>query len=139
MSTPVIKIKADPENIRIVAKKGGEVSLQDINPKLILATLWWEGSPQLESFFQVMELNIKRALQEVYPHHKMILDYTYTANDTLEDASVITVEIKNVEADGTVLDVEGDVITFSGNDDRGFFKKLTASRRKVEKNVHREL
>ena len=139
MSTPVITIKANPENIRIAAKLGGEVSVQDINPKLILATLWWEGSPQLEPFFQVMELNIKKALQEVYPHHKMILDYTYTANDTLEDASVITVEIKNVEADGTVIDVEGDVITFSGNDDRGFFRKLTASRRKVEKNVHREL
>ena len=89
MSTPVIKINADPENIRIVAQKGGEVSLQDINPKLILATMWWEGSPQLETFFQILELNIKRALQEVYPHHKMILDYTYTANDTLEDASVI--------------------------------------------------
>jgi hypothetical protein len=38
-----------------------------------------------------------------------------------------------------VLNVEGDVITFSGNDDRGFFRKITASRRKVEKNVHREL
>jgi hypothetical protein len=139
MSTPIIKIKADPENIRIVAKKGGEVSLQDINPKLILATLWWEGSPQLETFFQIMELKIKRALQEVYPHQKMILDYTYTANDNLEDASVITVEIKHVVADGTALDVEGDVITFSGNDDRGFFRKLTASRRKVEENVHREL
>ena len=139
MSTPVIKIKADPENIRIAAKKGGEVSLQDINPKLILATLWWEGSPQLETFFQIMELNIKRALQEVYPHQKMILDYTYTANDTLEDASVISVEIKNVEADGTVLAVEGDIITFSGKDDRGFFRKITASRRKVEENVHREL
>lgn len=139
MSTPVIKINADPENIRIVAQKGGEVSLQDINPKLILATMWWEGSPQLETFFQILELNIKRALQEVYPHQKMILDYTYTANDTLEDASVITVEIKHVEADGTVLNVEGDVITFSGNDDRGFFRKITASKRKVEENVHREL
>jgi hypothetical protein len=139
MSTPVIKINADPENIRIVAQKGGEVSLQDINPKLILATMWWEGSPQLETFFQILELNIKRALQEVYPHQKMILDYTYTANDTLEDASVITVEIKHVEADGMVLNVEGDVITFSGNDDRGFFRKITASRRKVEENVHREL
>lgn len=139
MSTPVIKINADPENIRIVAQKGGEVSLQDINPKLILATMWWEGSPQLETFFQILELNIKRALQEVYPHQKMILDYTYTANDTLEDASVIKVEIKHVEADGTVLNVEGDVITFSGNDDRGFFRKITASRRKVEENVHREL
>jgi len=139
MSTPVITIKANPENIRIAAKLGGEVSVQDINPKLIMATLWWEGSPQLETFFQIMELNIKRALQEVFPHNKMILDYTYTANDTLEDASMITVEIKHAEADGTILDVEGDVITFSGKDERGLLRKLTASRRKVEKTVHREL
>ncbi len=136
---PIVKIKADPEIVRIVGKKGGEVSLQDINTKLILATLWWEGEPQLETFFQILELTIKRALQEVHPHEKMVIDYSYTANDTLEDASQIMVEIENIEADGEVLEVEGDIIVLSGNDDRGFFKKLTASRRKVKKNVHHEI
>jgi hypothetical protein len=97
---PIVKIKADPEIIRIVGKKGGDVSLQDINTKLILATLWWEGDPQLETFFQILELTIKRALQEVHPHDKMVIDYSYTANDTLEDASEIMVEIENIEADG---------------------------------------
>ncbi|HII83391.1 MAG TPA: hypothetical protein HA271_00810 [Methanobacterium subterraneum] len=136
---PIVKIKADPEIVRIVGKKGGEVSLQDINTKLILATLWWEGEPQLETFFQILELTIKRALQEVHPHEKMVIDYSYTANDTLEDASQIMVEIENIEADGEVLEVEGDIIVLSGNDDRGFFKKLTASRRKVKENVHHEI
>jgi hypothetical protein len=136
---PIVKIKADPEIIRIVGKKGGEVSLQDINPKLIMATLWWEGEPQLETFFQILELTIKRALQEVHPHDKLVIDYSYTANDTLEDASEIMVEIENIEADGEVLEVEGDIIVFSGNDDRGFFKKLTAFRRKVKENVHHEI
>ncbi|AUB54734.1 MULTISPECIES: hypothetical protein [Methanobacterium] len=136
---PIVKIKADPEIVRIVGKKGGEVSLQDINTKLILATLWWEGEPQLETFFQILELTIKRALQEVHPHEKMVIDYSYTANDTLEDASQIMVEIENIEADGAVLEVEGDIIVLSGNDNRGFFKKLTASRRKVKENVHHEI
>ncbi|MCC7559093.1 MAG: hypothetical protein KO318_01485 [Methanobacterium sp.] len=136
---PIVKIKADPEIVRIVGKKGGEVSLQDINTKLILATLWWEGEPQLETFFQILELTIKRALQEVHPHEKMVIDYSYTANDTLEDASQIMVEIENIEADGVVLEVEGDIIVLSGNDNRGFFKKLTASRRKVKENVHHEI
>lgn len=136
---PIVKIKADPEIIRIVGKKGGEVSLQDINTKLILATLWWEGDPQLETFFQILELTIKRALKEVHPHEKMVIDYSYTANDTLEDASEIMVEIENIEADGEVLEVEGDIIVLSGNDDRGFFKKLTAFRRKTIENVHHEI
>lgn len=138
-TVPVIIIRSDEENIRIVAKKRGEVSIQDINPKLILATLWWEGEPQLEKFFQIIELTIKRALREVHPHEKLVIDYIYYANDTLEDASEITVEINHIEADGTVLEVEGDMITLCGNDDRGFFKKLTAFRRKAEEHVHREL
>lgn len=136
---PIIKIISDPEIIRIVGKKGPDVSIKDINLQFIMATLWWEGSPQLETFFNIMELNIKRALQEVHPHDKLVLDYTYTANDTLEDASEITVEIENIETDGEVLEVKGDVIILSGNDDRGFFKKLTSFRRKVQKNVHQEL
>jgi hypothetical protein len=136
---PIIKIKANPEIIRIIGKKGGDVSLQDINPQFIMATLWWEGDPQLETFFQILELTIKRALQEVHPHDKLVLDYIYTANDTLEDASEITVEIENIEADGEVLEVEGDIIILTGNDNRGFFKKLTAFRRKVEESVHKEI
>lgn len=136
---PIIKIKSDPEIIRIVGKKGGEVVLHDINLQFIMATLWWEGTPQLETFFNILELTIKRALQEVHSHDIMVLDYVYISNDTLEDASEITVEIENIEADGEVLEVEGDIIILSGNDSRGFFKKLTAFRRKVEKKVHKEI
>lgn len=85
-----------------------------------MATLWWEGTPQLETFFNILELTIKRALQEVHPHDRLVLDYIYTSNDTLKDASEITVEIENIEADGETLEVEGDIIILSGNDDRGF-------------------
>ena len=136
---PIIKIKADPEIIRIVGKKGGNVVLHDINLGFIMATLWWEGTPQLETFFNILELTIKRALQEVHPHDRMVLDYTYTTNDTLKDASEITVEIENIEADGEKIDIEGDIIMLNGNDDRGFFKKLTAFRRKIAEPVHREI
>jgi hypothetical protein len=136
---PIIKIKADPEIIRIVGKKGGEVVLHDINPGFIMATLWWEGTPQLETFFNILELTIKRALQEVHPHDELVLDYVYTTNDSLEDASEITVEIENIEADGEKIDLEGDIIILTGKDDRGFFKKLTAFRRKVKEPVHREI
>lgn len=139
IAKPIIKIKSDPEIIRIVGKKGGDVVLHDINLQFIMATLWWEGTPQLETFFNILELTIKRALQEVHPHDKLVLDYIYTSNDTLKDASEITVEIENIEADGETLEVEGDIIILSGNDNRGFFKKLTAFRRKVTENVHREL
>jgi hypothetical protein len=136
--TPIIKIKSDPETIKIVAKRKGEVSIQTINLKLIMANLWWEGA-QLETFFNVMELSIKRALNEVYPHSIMSIDYSYSADDALEDASEIIVEITDIKADGVDVDIGGRFITIGGTDSRGFFKKMTSFRRKFTEEVHKEI
>ncbi len=136
---PILKIKSHDGDINIIAKNNGEVSIKPINLKFIMANLWWEKEPELENFFNVMELTIKRAIKEVYPHHKLFMDYTYTANDLLHDASEINVKIDYLKADETEVDVEGDNIILMGNDGRGFFKKLTSRRRKVVENVHREL
>ncbi len=137
--TPIIKIKSDPETIRIVAKKKGDVSIQTINLRLIMANLWWEGSPELETFFNVMELTIKKALNEVYPHDKMTIEYKFSANDALEDASEILVEITDIKADGFDIDIGGRFITLGGTDSRGFFKRMTSFRRKFTEEIHKEI
>jgi len=67
------------------------------------------------------------------------MDYTYTANDRLHDASEIDMEINHLKADDVDVEVEGDNIVLLGNDERGFFKKLTSRRRKIVENVHKEL
>jgi hypothetical protein len=139
MSSAILKIKEGPEEIRIVAKNGPDVSIHPINVKFLMATLWWEGNPQLETFFEILELTIKRTINEVLPHDRLMLDYTYNANDVLEEASLITVEINRVEADGQELEVEGDLINLHGNDDRGFLRKLTSRRRRVSENVVKEI
>ncbi|MFY9638217.1 MAG: hypothetical protein WAK14_05375 [Methanobacterium sp.] len=137
--TPIIKIKSEPESIRIVAKKRGDVSIQNINLRIIMANLWWEGSPELETFFNIMELTIKKALNEVYPHDKMTIEYNYSANDALEDASEILVEITDIKADGVDIDIGGRFITLGGTDSRGFFKKMTSFRRKFTEEVQKEI
>jgi hypothetical protein len=136
---PFIKIRSKDGDITIVAKNNGKVSIKPINLKFIMANLWWEKEPELETFFNVLELTIKRAVKEVYPHHKLFIDYTYTANDLLHDASEINVEIDHLKADDVEVEVEGDNIILLGNDERGFFKKLTSRRKKIVENVHREL
>lgn len=136
---PILKIRSQDGDITIVAKNGGEVSIKPINLKFIMATLWWEKAPELETFFNVLELTIKRALMEVYAHHKLSIDYTYTANDYLEDASEIIVKIDHLKADNQEVEVEGDSIVLMGKDDRGFLKKFTSFRRKVEEQVHKEI
>jgi hypothetical protein len=137
--SPILKIKEGPEEIRVVAKNGPDVAIHPINVKFLMATLWWEGTPQLETFFEILELTIKRTINEVFPHEKLIIEYTYNANDVLEEASLITVEINRVEADGQEVEVEGDLINLYGNDDRGFFRKLTSRRRRVSENVAKEI
>jgi hypothetical protein len=137
--TPIIKIKSEPETIRIVAKRKGDVSIETINLRIIMANLWWEGSPELETFFNVMELKIKKALNEVYPHDKMSIDYNYSADDALEDASKIIVEITDIKADGVDIDIGGRFITLDGTDSRGFFKKMTSFRRKFTKGIRKEI
>jgi len=136
---PILKIKSKEGDINIIAKNGGEVSIKPINLKFIMATLWWEKAPELETFFNILELTIKRAIKEVYPHHKLSIDYTYSANDLLEDASEIVVEINELKADDVEIEIEGDSITLMGKDDRGFLKKITSFRRKVAQEVHKEL
>jgi hypothetical protein len=137
--TPIIKIKSDPETIKIVAKKKGDVSIQTINLRLIMANLWWEGVPELEPFFNVLELTIKKALNEVYPHNKMSIDYIFSANDELKDASEMLVEIIDIKADGVDIDIGGRFITINGTDSRGFFKKMTSFRRKFTEEIHKEI
>lgn len=136
---PILKIKSHDGDINIVGKYKGEVSIKPINLKFIMATLWWEKAPELETFFNVLELTIKRAIKEVYPHHKLMMDYHYSANDHLEDASEIVVEIEKLVADETEVQVEGDSIVLVGKDDRGFLKKITSFRRKVTEEIHKEL
>lgn len=137
---PILRIKSTAEgDINIVAKFKGEVSIKPINLKFIMANLWWEKAPELETFFNVLELTIKRTLNEVYPHLKLTMNYRYCANDKLEDASEIVVQIDDMKADDTDVMVEGDNIVLLGNDDRGFFKKLTSYRRKVVEEVHKEI
>jgi hypothetical protein len=136
---PVLKIKSKDGDITIVAKNNGKVSIKPINLKFIMANLWWEKEPEVETFFNVLELTIKNVMKDVYPHHKLVMDYTYTANDRLQDASKIDMEIDYLKADDVEVEVEGDNIVLMGNDERGFFKKLTSRRRKLVENVHREL
>ena len=136
---PVLKIKSNDGDITFVAINNEEVSIKPINLKFIMANLWWEKEPEVETFFNVLELTIKNAMKDVYPHHKLVMDYTYTANDRLHDASEIDMEINHLKADDVDVEVEGDNIVLLGNDERGFFKKLTSRRRKIVENVHKEL
>ena len=134
-----LKITSQKGNIRVVSKLGGEVSVKTILLKLILGYCWGANIPAVETIFNLLEETIKRTIKEVYDYNDLTIDYDYKANDLLEDASEIEMFINNIIVDGVEIEVTGRYISFEGEDKRGFFRKLTSFRRKVDENVHKSL
>ncbi len=134
-----LKITSQKGNIKVVSKLDGEVSVKTILVKLILGYSWWANVPSVETMFNLIEEAIKTTIKDVYDYDDLVIDYDYRANDLLEDAPIIEVFINRVVVDGVEIEVTGRYISFEGDDTRGFWKKLTSSRRKVNGNVHKNL
>lgn len=134
-----LKITSQKGNIKVVSKLDGEVSVKTILVKLILGYSWWANVPSVETMFNLIEEAIKTTIKDVYDYDDLVIDYDYRANDLLEDAPIIEVFINSVVVDGVEIEVTGRYISFEGDDTRGFWKKLTSSRRKVNGNVHKNL
>lgn len=134
-----LKITSQKGNIRVISKLDGEVSVKTILLKLILGYCWWTNVPTVETVFNLLETTIKESIKDVYDYNNLTMDYDYRANDLLEDAPLIELFINSIMVDGTEIEVTGKYISFEGDDGRGFWKKLTSFRRKVQENVHKEL
>lgn len=134
-----LKITSQKGNIRVVSKLDGEVSVKTILLKLILGYSWWANIPVVETILNLLEETIKNTIKGVYNYDNIVIDYDYMANDLLEDAPLIEIFINSVVVDGTEIEVTGRYISLEGDDRRGFWQKHTSFRRKIQKNVHKEL
>ena len=134
-----LKITSQKGDIKVVSKLDGHVSVKTILVKLILGYCWWANVPAAETVFNLIEEAIKSTIKNVYDYDDLAIDYDYKANDLLEDASTIELFINSLIIDGVEIEVTGRYISFEGDDRRGFWKKLTSSRRKVDGSVHKNL
>lgn len=134
-----LKITSQKGNIRVVSKLDGEVSVKTILLKLILGYCWWANIPVVEKIFNLLEETIKKTIKNVYDYNDLTIDYDYRANDLLEEASEIEIFINSVIVDGVEIEVTGRYISFESEDRRGFFRRVTSFRRKVDENVRKSL
>ena len=139
MDSLLLKITSEKGNIRIVSKNGGDVSVKVILLKLLMGYCWWANVPVVETIFNAIEKSIKETMKEVYDYNNLTIDYDYRANDTLKDASKIELFINSVIIDETEIEVTGRYILFEGTDNRSWWKKRTAFRRKVQENILKNL
>jgi len=132
-----LKITSDKGNIRIISKNRGDISVQTILLKLILGHCWWENLPVVETIFYLIEETIKKTMREVYNYKNLTINYDYRANDLIEDAPKVEMYINSIEVDGIEIEITGRYILLEGDDQRGFWQKRTAFRRKIEENIQK--
>ncbi len=134
-----LRITASRGVLKIAAKNQGEVSIKDIQLKLLWAYCWWQGFPLMETFMELLDNVLKIAIYDVFPHNELLIDYLLQTNDLLEESSLITISFNEIYADQTEVELIGDVLVLEGPDDRGSLSRLTSFRRKSEENVRKTL
>ncbi|MFB2622613.1 MULTISPECIES: hypothetical protein [Methanothermobacter] len=138
MSDQRINLKASKGSLRVAAKNHGEVSIRDIEIKMLLGYCWWYDLPVIETLLDVLEMTLKRAVSEVLPHDELLLDYTVRTNDLPDDSSEVEIIFNGISADGIEFSTPSGLV-LRGDDSRGLLQKITAFRRKVDENVQRVL
>ncbi|MDZ4172567.1 MAG: hypothetical protein U1C19_10385 [Methanobacteriaceae archaeon] len=134
-----LRITASRGVLKIAAKNQGEVSIKDIQLKLLWAYCWWQGFPLMETFMELLDNVLKIAIYDVFPHNELLIDYLLQTNDLLEESSLITISFNEIYADQTEVELIGDFLVLEGPDDRGSLSRLTSFRRKSEENVRKTL
>ncbi len=76
---------------------------------------WWANNlPPAVKFLELFDSAIKRTINEVMPHKVLNLKYQVGANENLEDASEISIDLISVSADGVSFKIEEGSISLAG-------------------------
>ena len=85
--------------IRVRARIYDDFAEHDIVLNSVLTYWWANDSPPALKFLELFDSVIKRTVNEVIPHKDLSLKYKVKANQVLEKASEIKVELISISAD----------------------------------------
>ena len=78
-------------------------------------TYWWANNmPPASKFLELFDSVIKRTINEIMPHKFLNLKYDVKANQVLEEASEIEIDLNSVVADDVGFKIEGNVVSLKG-------------------------
>ena len=78
-------------------------------------TYWWTNNyPVATKFLELFESVIKRTINELMPHKNLNLKYSVKADNELDKASSIEINLIEVEADGTGFKIDGKKLILNG-------------------------
>lgn len=113
--SPVLVIKVvDDSSVGVRARLYDDFAEHEIVLNSVL-TYWWANElPPAVKFLELFESVIKRTINELMPHKELKLKYEVKANDELENASEIEINLIEIEADDTGFKIDGKQLALKG-------------------------
>lgn len=133
-SEPILLLNTSQRNIIVRARLNDDFVENEILLGPILATYRRNDDPIIPKLLDLFESVIKRTVNEFRPHEVLNLDYKIIANDDLDHASVLSINLNSVKADETEFNIKEGQFTISN---------LNADRKKkakpYEDTIHKEI
>ncbi len=112
--SPVLVIKTDDSHVGVRARLYDDFSEHNIVLNSVI-TYWWANNlPPALKFLELFDSVIKRTINEIMPHKTLELKYEVKANQILEKASEIEINLISVVADDVGFKIDGGLFSLSG-------------------------
>lgn len=113
--SPVLVIKiVDDSSVGVRARWRDDYVEHHIIMNSVL-TYWWSNDlPPAVKFLELFESVIKRTINELTPHKTLNLKYDVKADDSLDKASAIEINLIEVQADDIGFKIDGKTLSLNG-------------------------
>ena len=112
--SPVLVIKTDDSTVSVRARLYDDYSEHEIVLNSVITYWWANNMPPASKFLELFDSVIKRTINEIMPHKFLNLKYDVKANQVLEEASEIEIDLNSVVADDVGFKIEGSVVSLKG-------------------------
>ena len=112
--SPVLVIKTDDSTVSVRARLYDDYSEHEIVLNSVITYWWANNMPPASKFLELFDSVIKRTINEIMPHKFLNLKYDVMANQVLEEASEIEIELNSVVADDVGFKIDGNVVSLKG-------------------------
>jgi hypothetical protein len=113
--SPVLVIKVvDDSAVGVRARLYDDFVEHEIVLNSVLAYWWANNLPPVVKFLELFESVIKRTINELIPHKDLKIKYAVRADDELEKASSIEINLIEIAADETGFKIDGKQLVLNG-------------------------
>ena len=113
--SPVLVIKLVKDSaLSVRARLYDDFAEHEIVLNSVLTYWWANNMPPASKFLELFDSVIKRTVNEIMPHKTLNLKYEVKANQILDKASEIEVNLISVSADDVGFKIENGMFSLSG-------------------------